>query len=344
MHQEEQRTVANPRQARAEAAVEALQLVLVFDGLLYLLPVHAERRVGEHVVEALRAELVLGQRVPELDAADVLALDEHVALADRVALGVQLLPEGAHHGAGVQLVDVLHAAGEEAAGARCRVVDGADDPVAGQGFAILHEDQGRRKAHDVTGREVLARGVVGTLGEAPDQLFEHQAHLVVADDVEAEIGGRNLLDDLEQEVGLGELPHELVEAKVREDLARVLGEAVHIVQQVALQVRATEPRQVQGRRVVEGLSRSLQQELLPGLILQAVHGLELLDLGQDLLLGAFQDALKPAKQSEGKDDSAVLGLAEVAAQEVGKVPDVGGRLGEVSAHRVVKRLRSGPRK
>jgi hypothetical protein len=50
----------------------------------------------EHVVELVGVELVVGQRVAQLDAADVLALDEHVRLADGVALGVQLLTMQRH--------------------------------------------------------------------------------------------------------------------------------------------------------------------------------------------------------------------------------------------------------
>ena len=53
VQQEEQRAVADARQAGAEAAVEALLLVLLADLLLDLLPLHAERRIGEHVVELL---------------------------------------------------------------------------------------------------------------------------------------------------------------------------------------------------------------------------------------------------------------------------------------------------
>ena len=50
---------------------------------------------------------------------------------------------------GVQLVDVLHAAGEEAAGSRRGVVDGADDARFGQRVVVFHEDQRGGQAHDV---------------------------------------------------------------------------------------------------------------------------------------------------------------------------------------------------
>ena len=51
VQQEQQGTIANPWQPRAETAVEAFFNVFCADLLLNLLPVHAKRRVGEHVVK-----------------------------------------------------------------------------------------------------------------------------------------------------------------------------------------------------------------------------------------------------------------------------------------------------
>ena len=58
VQQEQQRAVADARQAGAEAAVEALLLGFLADLLLDLLPLHAERRIGEHVVEVLARQAV----------------------------------------------------------------------------------------------------------------------------------------------------------------------------------------------------------------------------------------------------------------------------------------------
>ena len=58
VQQEQQRAVADARQARPEAAVEALLLGLLADLLLDLLPLDAERRIGEHVVEVLAGQAV----------------------------------------------------------------------------------------------------------------------------------------------------------------------------------------------------------------------------------------------------------------------------------------------
>jgi hypothetical protein len=95
VQQEQQRSVADARHAGPETAVVALVFALLADVLLDVLPLHPEGRVGEHVVEVLAGQAVGGQRVAEHDVADVLALDEHVRLADGVGLGVQLL--AVHH-------------------------------------------------------------------------------------------------------------------------------------------------------------------------------------------------------------------------------------------------------
>ena len=80
--QEEQRAVVDARQPGAEAAVEAALVVLLLDLLLLLLPVHAEGRIGEEVVEGLARELVLGEAVAEADvvaaAVVVHLLHQHV--------------------------------------------------------------------------------------------------------------------------------------------------------------------------------------------------------------------------------------------------------------------------
>ncbi|MCY1543882.1 hypothetical protein D9M68_797210 [compost metagenome] len=61
------------------------------DGSLDLLPFHAERWVGEHVVEALAGMAVVAEGVSGFDIGYFLALDQHVRLADSVGLVVQLL-------------------------------------------------------------------------------------------------------------------------------------------------------------------------------------------------------------------------------------------------------------
>ena len=101
MEEEKQRAIGDARQAGTEAAIEALLGELLADDGLDLLPLHAEGRIGEHVVEEFAQQAIGGERVAEDDVGDVLPLDEHVGLADGVGLGVQLLAIHDEPGAGV---------------------------------------------------------------------------------------------------------------------------------------------------------------------------------------------------------------------------------------------------
>ena len=95
MQQEQERAVADTRQAGAEATVVALLFGLLADDGFDLLPLHAEGRVGEGVVKHLARQAVGRQGVAKDDVGNVLALDQHVGLADGIGLGVEFLP--VHH-------------------------------------------------------------------------------------------------------------------------------------------------------------------------------------------------------------------------------------------------------
>jgi hypothetical protein len=72
VHQEQQRAIRYTWQTWTEAPIEALFISFITHLLLYFLPVHAEWWVRQAVVEAVKAKLVIGERVTELDVADVL--------------------------------------------------------------------------------------------------------------------------------------------------------------------------------------------------------------------------------------------------------------------------------
>ena len=125
---------------------------------------------------------------------------------------------------------------------------------------------------------------------------------------------------------------ELAELEVLEDLAGVRGEAVDVGEQVALDVGAAQLGQVHRRGVVEGLPGGLEQELLAGVLLQLLHGLAASDLLEDLRLAAAPARTPGGAECERQDDAPVLGLLEVAAQQVGEGPDIGGGCGKVFNH------------
>lgn len=70
---------------------------------------------------------VVRQRVAGDDVDHVLALDEHVGLANRVALVVQLLPEHGQPGLRVEAAEMLFRDRQHPAGASRGIIDRAHD-------------------------------------------------------------------------------------------------------------------------------------------------------------------------------------------------------------------------
>ena len=132
MLEEQERAVVDARQPGAEAAVEAERLVLGLDVVLDLLPLDAERRVGEQVVERSPGVAVLGERVAVGDVGGVLALEHHVGAADGVGLGVELLAEHLEPRLRVEGAQVVLGDREHPAGAARRVEERLDDPGLGE--------------------------------------------------------------------------------------------------------------------------------------------------------------------------------------------------------------------
>ena len=152
---------------------------------------------------------------------------------------------------------------------------------------------------------------------------------MVADCLRTEVSGGHLLHNLEQQIGLFELADEFTELEVFEDLAGIWGEAVHVGEQVALDISTSQLREVHWRCVVEGLACGFEEEFFTGVLLQLLHGTEFFDLFENLRLAAFQHTLQAAEDREGKDHTAVLGLLEITSEQIGEGPNVGGGLGEV---------------
>src|SRR5689334_20717875 len=93
MLQEQQRSVADARQASAKAAGVAQAVELVADRLLDLFPLDAKGWVREHIVELLPNQAIVTKRVAKLDICRVMAFDHHIGFADRIGFGVDLLPK-----------------------------------------------------------------------------------------------------------------------------------------------------------------------------------------------------------------------------------------------------------
>ena len=250
--EEEQRAVVDARQAGAEAAVVAERFGLPLDVAALLLPLHAEGRVGEHVVEGPPAapvvvcEGVPREGVPEADVVVVLALDEHVGLADRPRLVVPVLPEEVEVRVRVEGVDVLLGHREHTAGAAGRVVDGLDDVALAQ-VPFGRQQQVDHQLDHLARREVLPGLLVGLLRPDADELLEDVAHLHVVHPLRREVDPGEALHHLVEQVLLlhaGDLP---VEGETLHDLAHVGRESVD----VGVQVGGDLVRVVQQLRQVE---------------------------------------------------------------------------------------------
>ena len=322
MQQEQHRAVADGGGAGAEPAVEAELGVLVVDVGSLVFPVDAEGRVGQAVVELLVVEGVFGEGVAEGDVVDVLALDDHVGLADRVRGVVVVLPVQAQLDARVQRTEVLVGDGQHAAGAGSGVVDRPHHSRLREGVVVEREQQLDHELDDFARGVVVARRLVGLLVREPDQLLEHQAHLDVADRARMEVGLRELLGHCEQLVLLGQFVERLVELEALEDVPHVGGEP----RQVRTEVRAKILRVGDELGEVE---RGGVVELVPGRLLE-LDRLHQLGERPDALRGlehgrlrVGEDCVQAAEHRERQDDGPILGGLERAAEGLRDVPDEG---------------------
>src|SRR5437764_10979802 len=121
MLQEQERAVVDPRQASPEPARVAgcrLGLDLVPD----LLPLHAERRIGQQVVELPAAVAVLAEGIVE-DNAPGLAAQQHLRRARRPRLRVELLAGEKYPYVRIDGFDLFPGGRQHAAGPAGRVED-----------------------------------------------------------------------------------------------------------------------------------------------------------------------------------------------------------------------------
>ena len=248
MQQKQQRAIAYPWQSRSEAARKTKSIRLSLHLLLDLLPLHPEGRVGEHVVVFLIGQLVVGERVAEADVLDVLPLDQHVGLADRVALGVELLAAQHQPGRGVHPHQVFLRYAQHAAGARGGVVEAAHDAALGEGLVVFDENEIHHQPDHFTRGEVLSGGFIGELRELADQLLEHQPHLGIAHRFRVKVDLGEALAHHVKQPGLVELVHLQMELKALEDVAYCRRERLDVAAQVLADVVliAHQPLHAQG--------------------------------------------------------------------------------------------------
>ena len=212
---------------------------LLDDEVLVFLPRHAVRWVGHDVVEAISREAVLRERVAELDVVGVLARHQCLTLGNGVRLLVQFLAVCSDDGlvllvevATYILVDISFAYIQHAAGAACRVVDGAYDARLPQLFCIRSKEYCRHKANNVSWSEVLTSLLIALVVGDADEFLKYIAHLVVIDGIEREVQLRDLLYHAVEEVITVEPRHNLVKLEASKDGTYLRVEACHVVGEV----------------------------------------------------------------------------------------------------------------
>jgi len=292
---------------------------------LLLLPFHAERRIGQHVVEsdlppaAVALEAILGECVAEDDVVGVLTLDEHVGLADGPCLVVPVLAEKVRAGLGIEIADVLLGNRKHAAGAACRVVDGFDNVAAGE-VLLRGEEQVDHELDHFARCEVFSGLFIGLLGADSDEFLEDVAHLAVVHALRGEIDLGESLDHLVDESLLRHLCDLLVEGEPLHDGADIRREGVDVAIEVGRELVGIVEQlcQVELGQIVERAADDLLELVADDVLGLALDCAKLL---QNLRLRRSQQAVEPPEYGQRQDHLPVLVPFVRAAKQIADVPD-----------------------
>ena len=205
-----------------------------FHRLLLPLPVNAEGRVGDDVLEGEPGELILRQSITEPHIVGVAAPDHHVRLGDGKGGGVELLPEAGHLNVAVQLVDALFHAAEHLAGSHRHIVNGH---AAGIEVGFRQQQVGHQ-IDDVPAGEVGSGLLAKALGESPHQILKDVAAIHGADLVRAKIAllRAELLDNEVEGVALHHPLDDVVKVKLCQHVLCVGRKAGQVIPEVGLNV------------------------------------------------------------------------------------------------------------
>ena len=186
----------------------------------------------------LAVKHVLRERVAVLDEVRVVALDQHIRLADGEGLVVELLPEGDDLRRGIELMDILLGDGKHASRSTSRVVDGLCDIVAGEKFAVVVEEDVDHELDDFARGIVLPCVLVVRLGESADDLLKDIAHLKIGDHgrVQVRLWRCELLEHDIEDALVRHGGDVCIKAEFRDDIAHVLRKAVQILMEVFLDI------------------------------------------------------------------------------------------------------------
>ena len=164
------------------------ELMFLFHRLGLPLPIDAERRVGDDVIELVLRELIVVQGVAELHVVRIAAANQHVGFGDAVGEGVQLLPERGDDRIRIQLMQPFFHAGEHLTGSHGHVVNRFVDSLAGSGSSIPGHQKIAHRVDDIPAGEVCPRLLVVTFRKPLHQILEHIPHVHCRDFIRVHIG------------------------------------------------------------------------------------------------------------------------------------------------------------
>ena len=306
--------------------VEATLVVLLPDLLLLFLPVHAEGRIGEEVVEGFVGELVLDEAVavPDVVAGAVVVhlLHQHVGRRGGEGALVVVLPIDVELRRAMVLTQVVLRLRQHAAGAAGGVEQLADGAGRGEQPVVLDEQDAHHQSDDLARREMVACGLVGQFVEAADEVLEDEPHLLVRHRVRVQVDIAELRDDEVEDVCLAHPLDLVLELEEVEDVAHIPREALDVADEVLLDVVGVtlELLEIEGGVVVKALSGGIVQPPVQGFTLDPAT-LAPRVFGQDLGFRRGEHAVEPAQHRHGQHDALVLRGPVRAAQQVGDLPD-----------------------
>ena len=134
------------------------------------------------------------------------------------------------------LAQVVLRFGQHAAGAAGRVEQLAHRAGRGEQLVVVDEQDVHHQPDDLARREVVARGLVGQLVEAADEVLEDEPHLLVRHRVRVQVHVAELGDDEVEDVRLAHPLDLVLELEELEDVAHVLREALDVADEVLLDV------------------------------------------------------------------------------------------------------------
>ena len=311
--------VATARQTCAPASILAA-LELIADGIflsglgIFSGPRGPKRRVFQHKAHFDVGEAILFESIRVAEVFSILVLNHHLGQTDSIGLGHKLLPEQAHIGAGIVVLDKTVRRAKHTARSAGLVTD-SDNLAIVENIVTALADKDSNKALDNVTTCVKLTGVY-ILIELANQMLEDIAHLdaVVGLWVQIQVG--KCLHHAEQTAVLIHLVDMAVHFKAIEDFLHFGGETLNVHFEIGFDVVRLVAQFFQrvGRGVIE---------LIAG---NAVHCLRRIVriLGEhigDGLFGRLQGTLQAA-QNRHRDNDITIFIRHIgAAQFVGDAPD-----------------------